>query len=141
MTEFCEANDGSDGIARQRFENRSELPAVRSNRDPARVVAEIRQAAQNRFWEAKHRDAIRLALTDALLHVADRFHRVLGEQWCLVGGNLHRSRIKRASDRRLRETAVSARRTDQNTIGVLIVRPGTTHIRKRFAGIFLGVAQ
>src|SRR5689334_17799104 len=93
MTQFREANDGSDGVARQRLENRSELPVVRSNREPVRVVAEICQSAQNCLWEAKHRDAIRLALTDALLHPVDRFRGVLAEQWRLAGGNSHRSRI------------------------------------------------
>ena len=73
--------------------NRSELPVVRSNREPARVGAEVRQSAQNRLGEAKHRNAIRLALADALSHVADRFHGVLGEQWRLVGSDLHMSRI------------------------------------------------
>ena len=71
MAQFREANDGSDCVARQRLESRSELSVVRSNREPARVVAEIRQPAQNCLWEAKYRDAIRLALTDALVHAAD----------------------------------------------------------------------
>ena len=79
MPRFREANDGSDCVARQWLENCTEVPIVRSNREPTGVVAEIRQSAQNRLWEAKHRDAISLALSDALLHAADRFHGVLGE--------------------------------------------------------------
>jgi hypothetical protein len=78
-TEFRKAKDRSDCFARQRHEDGGELSVVGSNGEPARIVVEVCQTAENRFRAAKHGYAVGLALAHALPDEFDYLKTVVSQ--------------------------------------------------------------
>src|SRR4051812_30861415 len=98
VSEFCEANNRRDGIAHKWREDFVELAIIDPDRKVRGIPAVVCETAKNGFRTTQYRYSFRFTPTNLLSNELNCLRRTCGEQGCLVGGDLHRSRIARARD-------------------------------------------
>ena len=95
FSEFREANDRRDSIARKWRQDFVELAISGPDRELRGILAVVCEAAKNCLRATQYRYLFRFAPKNLLSNELNCLRRTCGEQRRLVGGDLHLSRVSR----------------------------------------------
>src|SRR5215831_12919712 len=93
VSEFCKANDRRDGIAHKWCEGVVQLASIGPECKLQGILAVVCETAKNCFRATQYRYPFRFAPKNLFSYELNCFRRTCRKQWCLVCGDLHRSRI------------------------------------------------